>query len=265
MRLPRATSAPSTVAGLVHDVGLHGVTATVLDKSGPLSATEVERMRVAPYFTERVLARPGALARLGAVAGLAHERMDGSGYHRGFMARGSRCRLESWRPPARFRADRAPSPRPANTSRPRAEHPGRNAAGRLDSRPRTRSFSGKCRYRRRLAGPAGLTPREIEVLALIARGAANGESPAARDHTKTAGTHIERIYVKTGASVARTATLFALRNGLLGGLDDTGDSSSKVPDLEFLPRHLSGVRPTTWPSRHVTSPLNPTRWRPTNR
>ena len=39
-----------------------------------------------PYFTERVLARPGLLARLGALAALHHERLDGSGYYRGMKA-----------------------------------------------------------------------------------------------------------------------------------------------------------------------------------
>lgn len=32
-------------AGLVHDIGMHGVPATILDKPGPLSGTERERMR----------------------------------------------------------------------------------------------------------------------------------------------------------------------------------------------------------------------------
>ena len=45
--------------------------------------TEWERIRLSSYYTERVLARPAALARVGAIAALAHERMDGSGYHRG--------------------------------------------------------------------------------------------------------------------------------------------------------------------------------------
>ena len=40
-------------------------------------------MRVHAYYTERILARPPALARIGAVAALTHERLDGSGYHRG--------------------------------------------------------------------------------------------------------------------------------------------------------------------------------------
>jgi len=75
--------------------------------------------------------------------------------------------------------------------------------------------------RRRVAGPAGLTPREIEVLGLIARGAATGDVAGRLGISrKTAGTHIERIYAKTGASSRSTATLFALRSGLLGALDD---------------------------------------------
>ncbi|WP_431911119.1 hypothetical protein [Amycolatopsis thermoflava] len=40
---------------------------------------------------------------------------------------------------------------------------------------------------------------------------------------KTAGTHIERIHAKTGTSSRATATLFALRNGLLGPLDLSGE------------------------------------------
>jgi DNA-binding CsgD family transcriptional regulator len=74
--------------------------------------------------------------------------------------------------------------------------------------------------RRRVAGPAGLTHREVEVLVLIARGAATAE--VARQlgvSRKTAATHIERIYAKTGISSRSGATLFALRNGLLDPLE----------------------------------------------
>jgi DNA-binding NarL/FixJ family response regulator len=60
----------------------------------------------------------------------------------------------------------------------------------------------------------------VEVLVLIARGAATGDVAARLGISrKTAGTHIERIYTKTGASSRATATLFALRNGLLDPLD----------------------------------------------
>lgn len=78
-------------------------------------------------------------------------------------------------------------------------------------------------------GAYGLTPREIEVLGLIARGATSGDVAGQLGISrKTAGTHIEHIYAKTGASSRSTATLFALRSGLLGALDDAPESR---PDL----------------------------------
>ena len=78
---------------------------------------------------------------------------------------------------------------------------------------------------KRRSGPAGLTPREVEVLILLARGAATKQIARSLGITpKTAGTHIERIYAKTGASSRSTATLFALQHGLLDPFE-TADPS----------------------------------------
>ena len=73
-------------AGLLHDIGRVAVSAGIWGKPGPLSEREWERVRMHPYYTERILARPAALAQLGALASLHHERLDGSGYHRGLPA-----------------------------------------------------------------------------------------------------------------------------------------------------------------------------------
>src|SRR5207237_9459115 len=73
-------------AGLLHDIGRVGVSAGIWGKPGPLSEREWERVRMHPYYTERVLARPGVLARLGVLAALHHERLNGSGYYRGLKA-----------------------------------------------------------------------------------------------------------------------------------------------------------------------------------
>jgi DNA-binding CsgD family transcriptional regulator len=57
------------------------------------------------------------------------------------------------------------------------------------------------------------------VLTLIARGASTRQVGRALGITaRTAGTHIERIYAKTGASTRSTATLFAMQHGLLESL-----------------------------------------------
>ena len=94
-------------------------------------------------------------------------------------------------------------------------------AGRLDAGAVDAVLvaAGQSRGKRR-SGPAGLTPREVEVLVLIARGASTRQVAQRLEITpKTAETHIERIYTKTGASTRSTATLFAMQHGLLGTLE----------------------------------------------
>ena len=90
---------------------------------------------------------------------------------------------------------------------------GRLAADAVDA---VLNAAGQRRGKRQ-SGPSGLTAREVEVLVLIARGASNKQVAGALGIApKTAGTHIERIYSKIGASTRSTATLFAMQQGLLG-------------------------------------------------
>jgi HD-GYP domain-containing protein (c-di-GMP phosphodiesterase class II) len=210
-------------ASLVHDLGFHGVPATILDKPGPLTTSESERMRMHSYYTERMLARPAALARIGAVASLANERLDGTGYHRGLGGAAISASGRILAAACAFCAMTEPRPhRPALSAKQAADNLRADArAGRLagDAVDAVLAVAGQRRGRGG-AGPAGLTAREIEVLTLIARGASNRQVARALGITpKTAGTHIERIYTKTGASTRATATLFAMKHGLLGTLD----------------------------------------------
>ena len=70
------------------------------------------------------------------------------------------------------------------------------------------------------ADPSGLTPREVEILRLLAAGKSNGE--IATDlvmSIRTAERHLANIYAKigTGGSVARaSATAYAFTHGLAG-------------------------------------------------
>jgi len=68
---------------LVHDLGRVAIPAGVWQKPGPLNADELERVRLHPYHTERVVSRSPFLSALCPIAGAHHERLDGSGYHRG--------------------------------------------------------------------------------------------------------------------------------------------------------------------------------------
>ena len=209
-------------AALVHDLGLHGLPATILDKPGPLSASESERMRMHAYYTERMLARPPALGRIGAVASLANERFDGSGYHRGLSGGAIPVVGRILAAADAFQAMGEPRPyRPALSAKEATQalsaevRIGRLATDAVDA---VLAAAGQ-RRPRRPTGPAGLTPREVEVLILIARGSSNKQVARALGiTTKTAGTHIERIYTKIGASTRSTATLFAMQQGLLDPL-----------------------------------------------
>jgi HD-GYP domain-containing protein (c-di-GMP phosphodiesterase class II) len=210
-------------AGYVHDIGLHGVPSTILDKARDLTATEWERVRVTPYYTERVLARPAALARIGAIASYAHERMDGTGYHRGASGTAIPMPGRVLAAACAFRTSTEPrSGRPARSVKDAASDVRAEArAGRLDADAVDAVLAAAgAGGRRRVAGPAGLTQREVEVLVLIARGATTPEvAERLGVSRKTASTHVERIYAKTGASSRSAATLFALRNGLLDPLE----------------------------------------------
>ena len=55
-------------AALVHDLGKSGIPNGIWDKPGALTEAEWERVRMHPYYTERVLARSPALSRLGRIS-----------------------------------------------------------------------------------------------------------------------------------------------------------------------------------------------------
>jgi DNA-binding CsgD family transcriptional regulator len=67
----------------------------------------------------------------------------------------------------------------------------------------------------RVARPAGLTEREAEVVALLARGLQTKQIAAVLGiSVKTADRHIEHAYRKIGVSTRAAAALFAMEHGL---------------------------------------------------
>ena len=71
------------VGGVPAAVALARVSNSIWARPGPLSAGQWERVRMAPYLTERMLHQSAALAPLGEIAVQHRERLDGSGYPRG--------------------------------------------------------------------------------------------------------------------------------------------------------------------------------------
>ena len=133
-------------AGLVHDLGRLGVSNAIWDKRGAAHARRsVERVRMHPYLTERMLASSDALAPLAAIAVQHHERLDGSGYPRGLS--GDALTPEGRDPRRRGRLprhDRAAAP-PRRRSPPRTPRPSCAPASAQGALRRRRGRCGAAR------------------------------------------------------------------------------------------------------------------------
>lgn len=207
-------------AALLHDLGRVGVSSGIWDKPGALTRREQELMRLHPYHTERILACSPVLAPLARIAGLHHERLDGSGYHHGL--KGAAIPM-----PARVLAaadtfQTMTQDRPHRPARPPAQAAERLVddarAGRLDTDcvRAVVEAAGQAPRPPRISRPRGLSDREVEVLRLAARGLSNREiaqqlviSPRTAEH------HIQHVYAKIGISTRAGAALFAMEHDLL--------------------------------------------------
>lgn len=217
--LPAVDAITVRRAGLLHDLGRLGVPNSIWDKHEALTLSETERVRMHPYLTERTLASSPALAPLAAVAIQHHERLDGSGYPRGLRGEALSVSGRVLAAADAYHAKLEPRPhrdavKPAEAaSLVRAEV----RQGRLDGDAVEAVLeSAGHRTRRRPTTLAGLTPRELDVLRLLARGQSTKEiATTLAISRKTAGNHVEHIYTKLGVSNRALATLFAAKHGLL--------------------------------------------------
>lgn len=226
-RLPEPDVLAVRRAGWLHDLGQVGISAGIWTKAGALTAGERERVRLHPYYAERVLGRAAALAPLGALVGLHHERLDSSGYYRSVPA--------AWLSPGArilavaevYCALTAPRPhRPARTLDAAADELRREVrAGRLDGEAVRAVLAavGRRVQPARRVWPAGLSEREVTVLRLVARGLSNRQMAARLSISKeTVNNHVRHIYEKIGVSTRAAATLFAMQHDLLDPLEAAG-------------------------------------------
>jgi HD-GYP domain-containing protein (c-di-GMP phosphodiesterase class II) len=221
-----ATATQQTcIAALLHDLGRVGISNAIWEKPGTFTAAEWEHVRMHAYHSERILATSQSLEPMARLVGMHHERLDGSGYHRG-------CRASEISMPARllaaadvFQAMTEHRPhRPARTREvAAAELMSEVQAGRLDAdavAAVVEAAGEPAPARSRRAAPAGLSEREVEVLRLVAEGCSNPQI-AKRLHIsrRTAEHHVQHVYTKIGVSSRAAAALFALDNELLRPTD----------------------------------------------
>jgi HD-GYP domain-containing protein (c-di-GMP phosphodiesterase class II) len=203
---------------LVHDLGRVAVPVRIWQKAAPLTPDDWEQVRLHAYHSERVLARSPFLAGLAPVASLHHERLDGSGYHRGAAAATLTRPARLLAAADAYHAMTEPRPhRPALPPERAAEALGQQArAGRLDAEAVTAVLQAAGQRVPRIKRPAGLSEREAEVVGLLARSMQTKQIARALGiSVKTADRHIQNAYGKIGVSTRAAATLFAMEHGLL--------------------------------------------------
>jgi HD-GYP domain-containing protein (c-di-GMP phosphodiesterase class II) len=207
-------------AGLLHDLGRVAVSVGVWERPRALTSTQWEQVRLHPYHSARILERSAVLAPLAPVAGMHHERSDGSGYHHGLA--GASIPVESRLLAAADAFQAMTQDRPHRRGRS-----GEEAAAQMEADASDGRFDVECvravvaaagqrTARRASPWPAGLTDREVEVLRLLAHGSTNRRiatelviSPRTAEH------HVQHIYAKIGGSTRAAAALFAVEHGLL--------------------------------------------------
>ena len=157
--------------------------------------------------------------------------MDGVEATRALAAKGARARVvvlttysdDDWV----FRRPAGRRPRLPHQGRRRRGDPRGDRGGRRRRRParpvRAAPAAGRAAAGARLgvpprSRPDGLTPREAEVLAVIAEGLSNAEV-AARLHVSeaTVKTHVNHLLAKTGARDRAALVTYAFRTGRAGG------------------------------------------------
>jgi DNA-binding NarL/FixJ family response regulator len=179
---------------------------------------EWERVRLHSYWTERILTRCPALQRLAPLAAAHHERLDGSGYHRG--ARGielsAAARLLAAADVFAAMTEARPHREACSREVAARQLEDEMQAGRLDAVAVGAVVEAAGLPRRRTAWPKDLTDREVEVLRFLARGLSNREiAEALVLSPRTVQHHLASVYDKISLRTRAGAAVFAIENGLV--------------------------------------------------
>ena len=209
-------------AAYTHDIGELAVPVSTWMRPGALTERETDATRLHPYHGERALASLGGDDGK-AIAALVlrhHERLDGTGYHRYAKAPDLSPAARILAATEAFQTAREARPYRSALTDEAAAAKLRGAAkdGKLCPEAVEAVLAVAGQPARRSTGEriAGLTPREIEVLRLIAAGHTAKE--AAREleiSPKTADNHIQSLYSKIGVKTRAGAALFALERGMM--------------------------------------------------
>ncbi len=201
MGLPASDIRVIRWAACTHDIGELAAPVSMWMRAGALTARETDAVRLHPYHGERALASMGDEGKpVAALVLRHHERLDGTGYHR-------YAKAPDLSPAARILAAAAAAKLRSAVRDGKLCPEAVEAVLACTGQPARRDMSERL---------AGLMPREIEVLRLIAAGhTAEGAARELDIAPKTADNHIQSLYSKIGVSTRAGAALYAIERGLV--------------------------------------------------
>jgi HD-GYP domain-containing protein (c-di-GMP phosphodiesterase class II) len=219
--LPAADIRAVRWAAYTHDIGELAIPVSTWMRAGALTERETDAARLHPYYGERALSPLGGDGK--AVAALVlrhHERLDGSGYHRYAKASDLSPAARILAAAEAFQTAREATPHRPGLSDAAAASKLRSAVreGKLcpDAVEAVLASAGQPARRDSAERLSGLTPREIEVLRLIAAGHTAKEAARQLEIApKTADNHIQSLYSKIGVTTRAAAALYALERGIV--------------------------------------------------
>ena len=166
-----------------------------------------------PTGTERVLSRAAFWRALKPIAGAHHERLDRSGYHRGASAAevAMPARVLATADMFHTKCESRPHRQAMSAAEAASALVGEARSGRLDPVVVAAVVEVAGQRVPDLGNPHGLTDRERQVLALLARGRSIKQVATSLGiSVKTADRHVQNIYAKIGVSSRAAATMFAM-------------------------------------------------------
>ena len=207
-------------AALLKEIGRTGISSSIWEKPASLTGREWERVRLHTYYAERIFAQTPVLAKLGALASLHHERLDGSGYHRGLpsVSQSLGARILAAADVYHSLTEIRPYRHAFEPEAALHELQAQARAGKLDvdAVDSVLTAAGHPVKKARKEMVAGLSEREVDVLRLVSHGLTIKQMAAELVISqKTVDSHIQHIYNKIGVSTRAGATMFAMENHLL--------------------------------------------------
>lgn len=211
------------LAALLHDLGRTAIPNAIWDAPRPLDALERARAESHAHHTGSILSLSPAFSAIASTAGSAHVRLDGSGY----PSRDAHAHLASIlavvdvvHALGENRPHRSALDMDAKATLMREfVQEGKLHAQAVDA---ALSVLGAPKVAR--VWPDGLSEREVEVLALLARGQSNKDiATALALSPKTVQHHVAHIYDKTGIRTRAGAALYAVRHALIDATSRTGE------------------------------------------